>query len=163
LDGSNEEVCATGKNEVSVVEKDTLLFEGTIDSNVKEGLSISKKVNIPKEVIENVEDTELLESELPPGWVKLSDPSGRFYYYNEAEDKLTWEEPSMPMLEVATKQVEKSNKLRVEVIEAEETIPTKNEENLNESELPPGWIEVVDPVLKIQNYPLGTKRKMLMN
>ena len=74
------------------------------------------------------------EADLPPGWVKIIDPaSGTPYYINEAENITTWERPSN---EVGSQKLE-DEKAGVSQPEASSRV--------EDSALPPGWEEVVDP------------------
>jgi hypothetical protein len=84
------------------------------------------------------------QPELPPGWVELfDDASGSPYYLNEAENISTWERPSS-----APSKGGLSGKSEGDlVIEKQKRSAFRGERKngIEDSPLPNGWAEVVDP------------------
>ena len=102
-------------------------------------------------------DTNLdapIGTELLPGWIEVVDEaSGRKYYYNESEERTTWDKPIPPEREsdVITDEDIPSTLSKEKVDEA--TVENENNEdpNLNStqdevgtSDLPTGWVELID-------------------
>ena len=109
------------------------------------------------------------ETELPPGWVESVDPaSGRPFYYNESTVESSWERPTVqaeevqeqtaaniangngePVVESVTENEEDTQtsvSKTAETRQPEESEPlTETGAPQEESVLPPGWVESVDP------------------
>jgi len=139
-----------------------LVLEG-VKSNTSGGTSVAAEIkHLPAQteiVVEQVVDDNQNRDKLPNGWVKLTDPSGRLYYYNEATDDATWEKPYEPNPEDGCEDVEederKGSPSLVEepiVIETDNVVSKHNEGGLEEdkfpneeSDLPTDWVEAIDP------------------
>ena len=117
---------------------------------------------------------EVTESTLPSGWVELIDlPSGLPYYFNETENLTTWDRPEPVRVEMNdSKEIPpSSHEYAAEaedditggytMVEHSETASREEPEGDNASrdirrdgqtELPPGWLELIDEVSGASYY-----------
>lgn len=123
--------------------------------------------SVEQDLSQELDETDTLM--LPPGWIKLFDPtSGRPYYLNEVDNTTSWEKPVVDHPEASTKVRPEASKVRDKsknetVAEAVHSVVQgisksereakvvhgrdKVEDTANEvkSALPVGWLEMIDP------------------
>jgi len=92
----NDAVPGSNNNADSIEKPATNIDRDEISSHGGEEneVLVSKVTDSITESETNVETNET-EFELSPGWVELLDPSGKPYYYNEAEGVSLWEKPTI--------------------------------------------------------------------
>jgi hypothetical protein len=119
-------------------------------SNAVSGIPFSESDDVHEE------DTLVMNSELPDGWLQLIDEgTGKTYYWNEVENITRWDRPSLPAESEASENPEpsksgrasdatNSNSVKNSEVASTELVLTGGEAGENPPPLPEGWQELVD-------------------
>ncbi len=118
-----------------------------VDTNVKEN---EDNLTVTREAAASYPEINKETNDLPEGWVELIDESsGLPYYFNESENKTTWDKPistsaeneeNMPVFDDQIEEKKDGEAERIDTVN--ETSASKQNEP---SSLPAGWTEVIDP------------------
>uniref|UniRef100_A0A6S8TR00 Protein transport protein sec16 n=1 Tax=Chaetoceros debilis TaxID=122233 RepID=A0A6S8TR00_9STRA len=156
-DDSNAHVEATAQEESMGFEVPDTRMEVSASVSVQEVNEVSETA--PTQEKSEAEATQEAASALPDGWVEMLDESsGKKYYFNEVENITQWEKPEPASAEksvavtddvralventVESKGIPSGLGREVEHLEPEVLVAEVEDES--SSDLPPGWIEMVD-------------------